>query len=113
MVQWLGLHAVTDKGAGSIPGRGTEIPQAAQCGLLPTKSELRVFFMGLVQLRQNWVRYGIKKGSKAAGGESVLWGGFDPKCRSVPVLVESTAQGLPLEESGVGVRRDGGTAVPG
>ena len=28
MVQWLGLHALTAKGTGSIPGRGTKIPQA-------------------------------------------------------------------------------------
>ena len=32
VVQWLGLHAFTAKGAGSIPGRGTKIPQAAQNG---------------------------------------------------------------------------------
>ena len=29
-VQWLGLRAFTVKGPGSIPGEGTEIPQAAQ-----------------------------------------------------------------------------------
>ena len=28
MVQWLGLRARTAGGAGSIPGRGTKIPQA-------------------------------------------------------------------------------------
>ena len=28
MVQWLGLHAFTAKGPGSIPGQGTKIPQA-------------------------------------------------------------------------------------
>ena len=28
MVQWLGLHALTAEGPGSIPGRGTKIPQA-------------------------------------------------------------------------------------
>ena len=27
-VQWLGLQAFTAKGPGSIPGRGTKIPQA-------------------------------------------------------------------------------------
>ena len=31
-VQWLGLWALTAGGLGSIPGRGTKIPQAAQCG---------------------------------------------------------------------------------
>ena len=31
-VQWLGLCPFTAKGAGSIPGRGTQIPQAKQCG---------------------------------------------------------------------------------
>ena len=29
-VQWLGLHASTTEGEGSIPGRGTKIPQAAR-----------------------------------------------------------------------------------
>ena len=32
MVQWLGLCAFTPKGLGSIPGQGTKILQAAQCG---------------------------------------------------------------------------------
>ena len=31
-VQWLGLCALTAKGPGSIPSRGTKIPQAAWCG---------------------------------------------------------------------------------
>ena len=31
-VQCLGLHAFTAEGAGSIPGWGTKIPQAAHCG---------------------------------------------------------------------------------
>ena len=31
MVQWLGLHAFTAKGLGSIPGWGTKAPQAVQC----------------------------------------------------------------------------------
>ena len=31
-VQWLGLHALTAKGPGSIPGGGTKIPQAVQHG---------------------------------------------------------------------------------
>ena len=30
-VRWLGLCALTAKGVGSIPGRGTKIPQAAVC----------------------------------------------------------------------------------
>ena len=29
-VQWLGLHAFTAEGLGSIPGQGTKIPQAAR-----------------------------------------------------------------------------------
>ena len=31
-VQWLGLQASTARGQGSVPGRGTKIPQASQCG---------------------------------------------------------------------------------
>ena len=32
VVQWLGLHAFTAEVAGSIPGQGTKIPQAARRG---------------------------------------------------------------------------------
>ena len=32
VVQWLGLHVLTAKGQGSIPGRETKIPQAARHG---------------------------------------------------------------------------------
>ena len=32
VVQWLGLHAFTAEGEGSIPGQGTKILQAMQCG---------------------------------------------------------------------------------
>ena len=32
VVQWLGLRAFTAEGLGSIPGRGTKIPQASKCG---------------------------------------------------------------------------------
>ena len=32
VVQWLGLCISTAGGPGSIPGRGTKIPQAAWCG---------------------------------------------------------------------------------
>ena len=31
-VQRLGLRALTAKGPGSVPGQGTKIPQAVQCG---------------------------------------------------------------------------------
>ena len=31
MVQWLGLHAFTAKGTGSVPGQETKIPQAVWC----------------------------------------------------------------------------------
>ena len=31
-VEWLGLNASTSEGLGSIPGWGTKIPQAVQCG---------------------------------------------------------------------------------
>ena len=31
-VQWLGLHAFTTEGAGSIPDQGTKIPRATWCG---------------------------------------------------------------------------------
>ena len=31
-VQWLGLRAFTAEGTGSIPGRGSKIPQTVLCG---------------------------------------------------------------------------------
>ena len=31
-VQWLGLHTSTAEGPGSVPGRGSKIPQAARGG---------------------------------------------------------------------------------
>ena len=31
-VQWLGLGIFTAEGTGSVPGWGTNIPQAARCG---------------------------------------------------------------------------------
>ena len=36
--QWLGLHAFTAEGAGSIPGWGTKILQAVQHGQSPPKN---------------------------------------------------------------------------
>ena len=38
-VQWLGLHAFTAEGPGSIQGWGTKIPQAMQCGQKKKKRE--------------------------------------------------------------------------
>ena len=35
-VQWLELCAPTAEGTGSIPGRGTNIPQATRCGQINT-----------------------------------------------------------------------------
>ena len=32
VVQWLGLRASTARGMDLIPGQGTKIPQAVQCG---------------------------------------------------------------------------------
>ena len=32
VVQWLGFHALTAEGLGSIPDQGTKMPQAAQHG---------------------------------------------------------------------------------
>ena len=36
MVQWVGLHTFMAEGPGSIPGRGTKIPQAT-CGMAKKK----------------------------------------------------------------------------
>ena len=39
-VQWLGLSAFTAEDLGSIPGWGTKIPQAVQCGQKKKKVSL-------------------------------------------------------------------------
>ena len=46
-VQWLGLHASTAEGMGSIPGQGTKIPHAVRYGLRKKKN---------VTIRKNWVK---------------------------------------------------------
>ena len=38
-VQWLGLHASTAGGTGSIPGQGTKIPHALQHGQIKEKKK--------------------------------------------------------------------------
>ena len=40
MVEWLGLRASTARGTGSIPGRGTKIPQAVQLGQKKKKKKI-------------------------------------------------------------------------
>ena len=68
VVQWLGLCTFTAKGPGSVPGRGTKIPQAMQhsqkkkiknivCGIYPCiKCEVLIqiymFFQMATQLSQ-------------------------------------------------------------
>ena len=44
-VQWLGLGALTAEGPGSIPGRGTKILHAPQCGQ-KKKKRVGVFWAG-------------------------------------------------------------------
>ena len=48
-VQWLGLGAFTARGVGSIPGWGTKIPQAMQCGQ-KTKTKNRLSLKILQEL---------------------------------------------------------------
>ena len=40
-VQWLGLLTFTAEGPGSIPGRGTKIPQATWCASPPPKKKIK------------------------------------------------------------------------
>ena len=39
VVQWLRLHASNAGGMGSIPGQGTKIPHASQCGQIEKKKK--------------------------------------------------------------------------
>ena len=41
MVQWLGLCAFTDKGVGSVPGLGCNVPQPMWCDQKNTKKQLK------------------------------------------------------------------------
>ena len=42
MVQWLRLHVSSAGGMGSIPDRGTRIPQAASCSQKPKQKTTSV-----------------------------------------------------------------------
>ena len=46
VVQWLGLHVLTAKGQGSIPGRETKIPQAARHGPQKKKKQDENYLLG-------------------------------------------------------------------
>ena len=48
-VQWLGLHAFTRMGTGSIPGQGTKIPQTAWCP--PPKNIISVVILLVICTR--------------------------------------------------------------
>ena len=50
VVQWLGLHASTARDLGSIPGRGTKIPQAAWRGQKIGKTVRDIFPLSLSSL---------------------------------------------------------------
>ena len=60
MVQWLGLHAFTAKGLGSIPGWGTKFLQVSRWGQEKTKHTHT--FLGVKILFQifNWLRCSIR-----------------------------------------------------
>ena len=51
-VQWLGLHACTRRGTGSIPGQGTKILQPAWCP--PPKKNLSVCGDPVCHLHWDW-----------------------------------------------------------
>ena len=50
MVQWLRLRATTAGGKGSIPGQGTKIPHAKQCGQKEKKKKDHIGNIGMVHL---------------------------------------------------------------
>ena len=66
-VQWLGLHAFTAEGPGSVPGRGTKIPQTAwQSQEKKKKSHVQVFnpFWVIFCI---WCKIGVQFHSFACG----------------------------------------------
>ena len=46
VVQWLRLHASNAGGMGSIPGWGTKIPHAMECGKKNTKKQTKKTLTG-------------------------------------------------------------------
>ena len=46
-IQWLGLHALTAKGPGSIPGWGTKIPQVMWCGHIYIHTHTHIYILNL------------------------------------------------------------------
>ena len=42
VIQWLGLHAFTAQGPGSIPGRGTKIPHATRRGQKIKENKIKI-----------------------------------------------------------------------
>ena len=72
-VQWLGLHAFTAKGAGSIPGWGTKIPQAAPGGQKRKKKigKEKIFLCSSHALYTP--ECGLQDNSKNTGGISTIF----------------------------------------
>ena len=61
MVQWLGLGAFTVVGPGSVPGRGTKIPEATQCGQKKKKErkEKKILYKFTVRIDFLFIYQGI------------------------------------------------------
>ena len=70
MVQWLGLRALTAEGPGSIPGRGTKIPQAVWCSQKKKKTNTQA------SLVAQWLRICLPmQGTRV---RALVW--EDPTC---------------------------------
>ena len=58
MAQWLGLHAVTAEGLGSIPGQRTKVQQAEHCNQKEEKKKfnsrnLEFYTLSIIVKRQS------------------------------------------------------------
>ena len=68
---WLGLHASTGRGVGSVPGRGTKILHGTWCGPKNRKYKLHAEGYFIKKDITNWKR-AMKKTKGIAWGEGSL-----------------------------------------
>ena len=120
MAQWLGLRALTAEGLGSIPGRGTKMPQAARRGkkkkgLSPNPAHITSYYLkeGLVSNKPH-LSTGVHCPGGRRAGEGCSWasqgkglrGGYDTH-HAVEDLEAARRQSLQI------LSQQGATVSPG
>ena len=62
MVQWLRFHTFKAEGVGLIPGLGTKIPDAAQCGQGKKRKVVRAWVLGGMLIHCSFIQLKQKQG---------------------------------------------------